>query len=32
MKTETLMKLWMSALIGSVVVGIVWNVIVEFTK
>jgi len=32
MKTETLMKLWMGALIGSVVLGIVWNVIIECSK
>ena len=32
MKTETIMKLWIGALIGSVFVAIVWNVIIEFIK
>lgn len=32
MKTETLMKLWMGALIGSVFVAVLWNVIVECSK
>ena len=29
MKTETVMKLWMGALIGSVVVGVIYNIVLE---